>query len=651
MRHPVVALQAQVEVPEVRTDEWVVVEVTAGTDAGAATLDGRLHQGGAERVTLAGTADVLLDDVVGAALAGTPLPDLAAPETWLSEFDLTLRPTGLDLESLAPFVALPEAVSGQLQGEVHLSGSPDAPALEADLALRDGLLGGLPTSADLQVAPDVGGYAISAAAGFGPGRDVRVDGHVPFDLAADPSFEAQLSRPGLDLAVEGGVPLEVVSAWWPELREAHGSVVLTGTVTGALAAPVGNLDTSAADASFELTTPAVAFDQVRFQASVRPDALRLDDLFFRTSLPGSNPDGPSGGTVSGNAAAALDGVKLGAWTGALALDRPWVSGVGDRSLRLGSGAVTLSGTSTDVHLDGAIAVEEARLHLDERFFDRRAARTLPTWVLDRFVQHECMQMSAALAYYTVFSLAPLLVVVIVAVGLVVSPEVASRAVDEELRTLVGPDGAAQILLMVEHVRADRDGSLVARALAITLAAFGATGVMVQLQSALNRIWEVVPDPSRRGVRHFLQKRLLSFAMILAIAFVLLVSLALTAFLTLLAGNVASLLMWRSVLLLRVVDLAVSLLVVTTLFATMFKFLPETRLRWRDVGPGAAVTGGLFTVGKLLIGLALGTTDLVSAYGAASSLAVVLVWVYYSAVILLLGAEFTVAWNARKRTPG
>lgn len=275
-----------------------------------------------------------------------------------------------------------------------------------------------------------------------------------------------------------------------------------------------------------------------------------------------------------------------------------------------------------------------------------------TEVLERFVRHDCLQMSAALAYYTMFSVAPLVVVVMVVVGLFVSPEVASRAVGEQLLTLVGSDGAAQILIMAEHVHTDRGGSLVARALGVALAGFGATGVLVQLQAALDRIWEVPPDPSRRGARHFLRRRLVSFAMILAIAFVLLVSLALTAFLTLVAGSVATLLPWRSVAVLRLVDSGVSLLVVTTLFATMFRFLPETHLRWRQVWPGAAVTGGLFTVGKLVIGLILARSDLLSAYGAASSLAVVLVWVYYSSVILLLGAEFTVVWSQRqRRTPG
>jgi membrane protein len=267
-------------------------------------------------------------------------------------------------------------------------------------------------------------------------------------------------------------------------------------------------------------------------------------------------------------------------------------------------------------------------------------------VANDFSEHDCPTMAAALAYYTVFSLAPLLVIVIVVAGLVLSPEQAREAVHGEVRGLIGAEGAEQIATMVEAVQANHDGSLVARALGTGFVLFGATGVMIQLQSALNRAWNVQPADGA-GFRRFFVKRLLSFAMILGIAFLLLVSLVLTAVLSALASTASALLpAGLSALALQSVNLVVSVVVITLLFAAIYKVMPEAVIRWRDVAVGAFVTALLFTAGKSLIGVYLGNSDIGSAYGAASSLAIVVVWVYYSAVIVLLGAEFTQVWTRR-----
>jgi membrane protein len=268
-------------------------------------------------------------------------------------------------------------------------------------------------------------------------------------------------------------------------------------------------------------------------------------------------------------------------------------------------------------------------------------------VVREFNADDCLSMAASLAYYTVFSLAPLVVLVIVIAGLILTPEEATEAVNRELQTLIGPEGADQIGVMVANVQADQRGNLIARILGGALLVFGATGVMVQLQAALNKAWDVKPDPEAGGVKNFIFKRLLSFAMILGIAFLLLVSTMLTAFLSVLANHAAELLPpGISDLSLQAANFVASLIVVTVLFGAIFKIMPEAKIQWRDVAVGALITAILFTIGKSLIGVYLGNSNVGSAYGAASSLAILFVWVYYSAVIVLFGAEFTQVWTRR-----
>jgi membrane protein len=252
-------------------------------------------------------------------------------------------------------------------------------------------------------------------------------------------------------------------------------------------------------------------------------------------------------------------------------------------------------------------------------------------------------MGAALSYYTIFSIAPLLVIVIAIAGLVFGGEAASGAIFAQLRGMVGDSGAAAIQGLVQSASKPAASILAALTGLVTLV-LGATTVLGELQSALDRIWRA-PSAVEEGWSRLLRERLLSFGMILALGFLLLVSLVLSAAIVAIGawwGPWFGKMRW----LLEALNFVVSFVAVTALFAMIYKILPRVRIGWQDVGIGAAVTALLFTVGKFLIGLYLGTSGVTSGFGAAGSLVVLLVWVYYSAQIFLLGAEFTAIYTYR-----
>jgi membrane protein len=247
-------------------------------------------------------------------------------------------------------------------------------------------------------------------------------------------------------------------------------------------------------------------------------------------------------------------------------------------------------------------------------------------------------MGAAISYYTVFSIAPLLLIVIAVAGLVLGREAASGQIFAQLQGLLGDEGATAIQGMVESASLSGK-SLFATAIGVVTLIIGATTVFTELQSALDRIWESPAAEKKEGIWSLLRSRVLSFGMILAIGFLLLISLVLSAALSALGSWWAPMFGgWE--ILLQVVNLVVSLVVVTLLFAMIYKFLPRAKIGWHDVWIGAAATALLFTLGKFLIGLYIGKSSVASGFGAAGSLVIVLVWVYYSAQIFLLGAEFT-----------
>jgi len=264
--------------------------------------------------------------------------------------------------------------------------------------------------------------------------------------------------------------------------------------------------------------------------------------------------------------------------------------------------------------------------------------------IDEFLEDDCPTMAAALAYYTVFSLPPLLVLVIMLAGTVLDPKDFQGRLENQMGALIGSQGTEQIKTMISNADRPGTGGKVATILGLAALIFGASGAFVQLQAALNQTWEVQPDPASGGWRNFMTKRLLSFGMILALAFILMVSLVISTLVSAF-GNALSRFLpdGLSSVFLEGMNLTLSLVVLTILFAAIFKFLPDAVISWTDVGIGGFATALLFVVGKLLIGLYLGNSDPVSAYGAAASLAIVFVWVYYSSMILLLGSEFTQVW--------
>ena len=244
--------------------------------------------------------------------------------------------------------------------------------------------------------------------------------------------------------------------------------------------------------------------------------------------------------------------------------------------------------------------------------------------------------AAALAYYTIFSLAPLLLIAIA--GVVFGEDAARGEIVGQIQGLVGKEGATAIQSMIQNAHRPGSGGTVATVVGVVTLLFGASGVFGQLQDALNTIWGVKPKPGQ-GIKSFLQSRFLSFAMVLVIGFLLLVSLVLSAALAAISTFFNHLLPDVAIVG-QLVNFVVSFAFITLLFAGIYKFLPDVNVAWKDLWIGAATTALLFNIGKFLIGLYLGSSGASSTYGAAGSLVVILLWVFYSAQIILFGAEFT-----------
>jgi membrane protein len=251
------------------------------------------------------------------------------------------------------------------------------------------------------------------------------------------------------------------------------------------------------------------------------------------------------------------------------------------------------------------------------------------------------RLAAALAYYTTFSLAPLLVLIIAIAGLVGGHEAAQSQVMAQVEDLLGVQGREFVQGMIQSASRTSTGITATIIGAVTLL-FGALGVFGELQNSLNTIWEVKPKPAKGfldGIKRLVVKRLLSFTMVLGIGFLLLASLVISAALSALGEYIGA--RWPFAdFWLELINFIISFVVITFLFAMIFKFLPEINIAWRDVWLGAAVTSALFSLGKFLIGFYLGRSEVGNTFGAAGSLAILLIWIYYSAQILFFGAEFT-----------
>lgn len=264
--------------------------------------------------------------------------------------------------------------------------------------------------------------------------------------------------------------------------------------------------------------------------------------------------------------------------------------------------------------------------------------------LFKFFGDGCSAMAASLSFYTFFSLPALLTLLLSVVGRMLDPQQVQHAIVNQVSGLIGTAGAEQVSTIIANAH-HSNGFSIATLASVAALAFGATTAFAQLQTALNKIWGVKPDPRRNQIRVFLVKRVFSFGVVITVAFLLLVSLVISTVLSVLGDRLTTML-GTPAFVLEIVSSIISLIVVAFLFAMMFRFLPDARIGWRDVRAGAIGSAILFTLGKIIIGLYLGGTDPGNAYGAAGSLAVVLIWVYYTSMILLLGAEFTEQWAER-----
>jgi len=254
------------------------------------------------------------------------------------------------------------------------------------------------------------------------------------------------------------------------------------------------------------------------------------------------------------------------------------------------------------------------------------------------------RMAAALAFYTIFSLAPVLMISIGIAGTVYGEETARAKVVEELQKLIGDEGGQAIEQIASQTRLG-GGNIWAILFGVGTVIIGSTAVFAELQTALNQIWDVEAHPDRNVVKGMIRDRARSFLIALGTAFLLMVSLVLSAGLTAAHGQLTH--WWtEAAWIWEISNVVSSLVIVAILFMMIYKLLPDAKIRWRDVMIGALVTSLLFNVGKGLIGLYLGRTAVGSAYGAAGSFVVLLVWIYYSALICLFGAEFTQVWTRK-----
>ncbi len=271
-----------------------------------------------------------------------------------------------------------------------------------------------------------------------------------------------------------------------------------------------------------------------------------------------------------------------------------------------------------------------------RFWGRVALDAAKGWST-----HNAFQHAAALAFYTLFSMAPILIITVAVTGIIFGERAAQGEIVEQLEDFMGEESAGALQTAIAQSSMDDTGYF-STAVGIALLIIGATTVFGQLQVSLNQVWNVTAKPTRSSIAEFVKTRLLSFALVLTIGFLLLVSLLLSTFVSAVirfADNIIAI----PPSLLGGADLLVSFVVITFLFGMIFIVLPDVRLTWADVARGAAVTALLFIIGKFLISFYLTHTGTASTYGAAGSLVAVLLWVYYSSLILLYGAEFTRAY--------
>ncbi|HTF19672.1 MAG TPA: YihY/virulence factor BrkB family protein [Chryseolinea sp.] len=268
----------------------------------------------------------------------------------------------------------------------------------------------------------------------------------------------------------------------------------------------------------------------------------------------------------------------------------------------------------------------------------RSSWTMLKKTVSNFVEDDSMSYASSIAFYTIFSLPAVLIIALAIGAAFYERAVVEQELLSQVGRLIGQESAKEISSILAHATFDATSAF-AKVVGIVTLIFSATTVFISLQTTLNKIWGIKPKP-KRGLVKFLLNRLLSLAMVATIGFLLLVSLVIDAVLVLFQGLLSRLLAGITLYILNIVNIGVSLALVTVIFGLLFKVLPDAKIKWRDVWVGAAITTVLFGLGKYLIGFYLGNSTFNSAYGAAGSLVIILVWVYYSTVIFLFGAEFT-----------
>ncbi len=259
-------------------------------------------------------------------------------------------------------------------------------------------------------------------------------------------------------------------------------------------------------------------------------------------------------------------------------------------------------------------------------------------VIGEFVQDKALKYSAALSYYTVFSVAPFLVIIISVSGIFFGREAVQGELYHQINGLVGNEAALQIQQMITNIHLS-ENSLFATVVSFVILIIGATGIFSEIQDSINHIWGLKSKP-KRGWLKIIVNRLISFSLIVSLGFVLIVSLLLNALVVLLSAQLMKLLPGAGIYIVNGINNILTFLILTFLFGVIFKVLPDAKLRWRDVVVGSVATAILFMLGKFCIGLYMGHSNLTSIYGTAGSIIVVMLWVYYSAVILYFGAVFT-----------
>jgi membrane protein len=276
---------------------------------------------------------------------------------------------------------------------------------------------------------------------------------------------------------------------------------------------------------------------------------------------------------------------------------------------------------------------ETKPKLDAKAVFQLLKQTYTEWTEDK-----APRLGAAFAYYTIFSMAPLLMVAIGMAGIFFGEEAARGQIQQEIQNAIGPDAARSIEDMIENAGKKKSSGIVASVMGVLTLLLGASALFGQLQDSLNTIWEVAPKPGQ-GIWATIKARFLSFTMVLGIGFMLLISLALSAAISSVStfvGDTLPIPEWS----MHILNLVISFALVTVFFAMIYKILPDAEVQWHDVWVGAAITSLLFAVGKFALGLYLGKSGVSSSYGAAGSLVLLLLWVYYAAQILFFGAEFT-----------